>query len=264
VLTATIIVLLNGNLVAQQLTSWIGAAGPNGLWIRLAVFPVVTAIAALLLYIILKPLLGRFAPSPLRRAPAAAGADEGFAPGPALEPVAPPARGPAPAPAALPATALATARRGLVRTVPDREPWRTVAVALEMGSADAAVLDHVRDQELTTRTRLVLLHVVESAAGRYLGPETSDEESREDRSALEAIADRFRALGIASEVRLGFGNPAPELARMIEEAGADLVITGSHGHRLIGDLIHGATISALRHLVRCRVLTVPGGAPRRT
>jgi len=253
VLTATIIVLLNANLVVQQLTSWIGAAGPNALWIRLAVIPVVTAIGALLLYIIATPLLGRFAPSLLRKAP-------GLAPRPAAGAGEGPAPGPAPMPVAAPAPAPAAARRELVRAVPDTEPWRTVAVALEMGSADAAVLDHVRNEELTTKTRLVLLHVVESAAGRYLGAEASDEESREDRSALEAIADRFRALGIASEVRLGFGSPAPELARMIEEARADLVITGSHGHRLIGDLFHGATISALRHLVRCRVLTVPGGA----
>ena len=73
----------------------------------------------------------------------------------------------------------------------------------------------------------------------------------------------YIALGIASEVRLGFGSPVAELARMIDETGASLVITGSHGHRLIGDLLHGATVSALRHLVRCPVLTVPGSAPRR-
>jgi manganese transport protein len=120
----------------------------------------------------------------------------------------------------------------------------------------------VREEELTTRTRLVLLHVVESAAGRFLGAETSDQESREDRAALEAIAGGFRALGVASEIRLGFGSPAPELARMVAEADADLLITGSHGHRLLGDLLHGATVSALRHLVRCSVLTVPGGGVR--
>jgi manganese transport protein len=49
---------------------------------------------------------------------------------------------------------------------------------------------------------------------------------------------------------------------MVAEADADLLITGSHGHRLLGDLLHGATVSALRHLVRCSVLTVPGGGVR--
>src|SRR5262249_32561387 len=153
------------------------------------VIPVVAAVAGLLLYIVAMPLLGRFAPSLLRRMPGLAGAGA-------------PLTGPAAAP-----DAASTAAAGPVRTVPASEPWRTVAVALEMGPADAAVLDHVREEELTTRTRLMLLHVVESAAGRYLGDEASDQESREDQAALEAIADRFRALGIASEARLGFGSP---------------------------------------------------------
>jgi len=240
VLVAAIIVVLNANLVVQQLTGWIAAAGANAPWVLALTIPVVTAIGGLLLYIIAAPLLGRFAPSILRRAPA-------------LEPSMPVAAG---APALAPGV--------LVRTVPAAEPWRTVAVALEMGPADAAVLQHVREEELTTRTRLVLLHVVESAAGRYLGAETSDQESREDRAALEAIAGEFRTLGVASEVQLGFGSPAAELARMVAESGADLLITGSHGHRLLGDLLHGATVSALRHLVRCPVLTVPGGGVRRS
>jgi manganese transport protein len=38
--------------------------------------------------------------------------------------------------------------------------------------------------------------------------------------------------------------------------GADLVVTGAHGHRLLGDLIFGSTISGLRHRLRVPVLTV--------
>ena len=139
---------------------------------------------------------------------------------------------------------------------------RTVAVALELGPADAAVLEHVRAAELTTRTRVLLLHVVESAAGRYLGPESSDEEAREDRVALEAIAAELRAAGVEVQVELGYGSPVQELARMVNASGAELLVTGSHGHRILGDLIHGATVSGLRHLVRCRLLTVPGAGAR--
>ena len=227
-LTATIIVGLNANLVAQQVAGWFATAGPDAWWLRLIVLPVVAGLGALVLYITLTPVLRRFAPALVRRA----------------------ADVPAP-PAAEPVAA------SEVRAVPVAEPWRTVAVALELGPADAAVLEHVRTVELTTRTRVLLLHVVESAAGRYLGPETSDEESREDRVALDAIAESLRGAGVEAEVRLGYGSPAPELARMVNDSGAALLITGSHGHRMLGDLIHGATVSGLRHLVRCPVLTVP-------
>ena len=126
------------------------------------------------------------------------------------------------------------------------------------------MLEHVRREELTTRTELLLLHVVESAAGRYLGPEASDRETREDEAMLEAIADEFRGRGVPARILLGHGDAKSELARMVNEEGADLLITGSHGHRMLQDLLYGATTSALRHRVRCPVLTIPqrerGGA----
>jgi manganese transport protein len=231
-LTAIIIVGLNANLVLQQIQGWFSAAGPRAWWLQLTVIPVVAGIGALLLYIVLAPLLRRVAPALAPRPPDLA-----------------------------PAAATASHAVAHVRSAAVEEPARTVAVALELGPADGAVLDHVRATELTTRTRLVLLHVVESAAGRYLGPETSDLESREDEAALERIAEEFRSRGIPTEARLGFGNPAPELARLVNESGADLLITGSHGHRLLQDLVHGATASSLRHRVRIPVLTVPETRP---
>jgi manganese transport protein len=136
-------------------------------------------------------------------------------------------------------------------------PLHRVAVALELGPADPAVLEHVRTLTLEPDGEIVLLHVVESAAGRYLGPETGDAEAREDRATLESLAETLRARGMSTSVRLGFGSVKPELARLVEEAHADLLITGGHGHRLLGDLLHGSTNSGLRHLVRCPVLTVP-------
>ena len=105
--------------------------------------------------------------------------------------------------------------------------------------------------------QLLLLHVAESAASRYLGPESSDQEAREDLATLESIAETFRARGIPASARLGFGDVKSELARMVGEFDADLLVAGSHGHRLLQDLIHGATTSALRHRVQCPVLIVP-------
>jgi manganese transport protein len=227
--TAVVILGLNANLVAQEIGAWLAAGGTTAAVTRLVVIPVIAALGVVLLYIVVAPLLPRVAPALARRAPEVA-------------PIAPE-----------PAAHRAPAR---VRTATAGDPPRTVAVALELGRADADVLDHVRTRELTSRTRLLLLHVVESAAGRYLGPETGDLESREDQATLESIAEEFRQRGIATEVRLGFGDPTRELARMVNEAGADLVVTGSHGHRLFQDLLYGATASGLRHLVRCPVLMV--------
>jgi manganese transport protein len=188
------------------------------------------ALALLLLYVTFAPLLGRAAPRPVR----------------AEEEV--------PAPPRLPAPAAPPAVAAMPR-------YRRVAVALELGPADQAVLDHVSRLVTGTDTEVVLLHVAESAASRYLGEESSDQESREDRQALESLAEQFRARGVRASLMLGFGEVQVELARLVEESGADVLVTGAHGHRLLQDLLYGATVSGLRHRVRIPVLTVPSAAP---
>ncbi|TMQ69004.1 MAG: universal stress protein [Candidatus Eisenbacteria bacterium] len=141
---------------------------------------------------------------------------------------------------------------------------RRVALALELGAADDDVLQHVRAQRDPARAHLILLHVVESAAGRYLGDQSSDQESRGDLATLETLARDLRARGFATEAHLGYGDVKSELARLVEETRADLLITGSHGHGLLLDLLFGATASGLRHRVRCPVLTIPSGRSKRS
>jgi manganese transport protein len=138
---------------------------------------------------------------------------------------------------------------------------RRVALALELGSADAEVLEQVRGMALPADVRVLLMHVAESAASRYLGQEALDEESRTDLATLEQLATELRAFGIVTDVTLGNGDVKTELARLVKAWGADLLITGSHGHRLLGDLFLGSTASGLRHRVSCPVLTIRSRRP---
>jgi nucleotide-binding universal stress UspA family protein len=55
---------------------------------------------------------------------------------------------------------------------------------------------------------------------------------------------------------LAAGDPAHEIARVAGEQAVDLIAMATHGHRLVGDLIHGATASHVRHAVRVPVLFV--------
>ncbi|NOT33058.1 MAG: universal stress protein, partial [Candidatus Eisenbacteria bacterium] len=152
-----------------------------------------------------------------------------------------------------PATAAAPRITGL----PPGTRAKRIAVALEIGPADANVIEYVLAMERDPDAEVILLHVAESAASRYLGPESSDAESREDRDALESIAAGLRARGLKTRVLLGYGDVMTELARLVGESGADLLVTGSHGHRLLGDLVLGSTATGVRHRVHCAVLTVP-------
>jgi len=232
VLVAAIIIGLNGKLVVDEVGGWLAAAGDNAFWLGVVVMPPILALAGLLLYISAAPLLERLAPVLMRRVP--------------------PARPAAPGePAAVPAGAWPNVQPRADST------HRRIGVALEFGRADPAVLDHVRLMPLAPDAELFLFHVVESAVGRYLGPESSDVETREDMASLESIADGFRARGVRTTAVLGHGDAKTELARMVEAYDVDLLIAGAHGHRMIQDLLYGATTSGLRHRIRCPLVIVP-------
>jgi manganese transport protein len=134
---------------------------------------------------------------------------------------------------------------------------RRIAVALELEAADGNILGFLDRATFAPGATLVLVHVAESAASRWLGERSLDRESREDAAALDALAERFRSRGIAVEVRLGHGEPVREIARLVRESDADLLVTGSHGHSGLSDVVFGATVSGVRHRVACPVLTVP-------
>jgi manganese transport protein len=234
VLTTAIIVGLNARLVQQELARWIAEAGPRAPILWATLIPLVVVVGLLLLYLILAPILGRRMPAFLRHEPE-------------TMPSMPEARAVVTGP----------------RTVSENVPYRRVAVALELAEPDRAILEHVRLMALPAEAEVVLMHVAESAASRYLGSESSDEESREDRATLESLAGELAAHGLKTSVMLGNGQVVSELARMVNASGVDLLITGSHGHGILGDLFFGATTSGLRHRVKCPVLVVRATRPPR-
>ena len=105
--------------------------------------------------------------------------------------------------------------------------------------------------------RVTLLHVVESPAARAVGDQAADREVDRDQSRLESFAQALQTQGTEADWRLGTGDPVKELARMLNELGAELLILGAHRHRGVSDLIHGSTANALRHSLEIPVLIVP-------
>jgi manganese transport protein len=142
---------------------------------------------------------------------------------------------------------------------PPAEPYRRIGVALEVGPADEVMLRHAMAAADRRRAPLVLLHVVQGVAAQVYGNAARDLEANEDRAYLDRLAAWLRARGYDVESRLGFGDPAAELTRLVDEERIDLLIIGSHGHRMIGDLITGATVDPLRHRVDVPVLVVRSG-----
>ncbi len=233
VIVTGLIIVLNAKLVWDVLGLWI-IASLGAWWVWWIVVPVVIALALLLIYLLIAPFLLRGWPE--------------------LAPV---------GPEVSVASAGSRGVRGSGITI-DPEPlrwhsgsYRRIVVAVEIADADQNILSFLRRAQLAPEAELVFVHVAESAASRWLGEQSLDSESREDTAALESLAKEFSERGTRSFVRLGHGDPAREIARISREERADLLVTGSHGHTGLSDVMFGATISSVRHLVACPILTVP-------
>jgi manganese transport protein len=127
-------------------------------------------------------------------------------------------------------------------------PFQTIAIALDFTIHDTAALQHAL-RLASPKTTLALIHVVESAGAKIMGTESEDYETIEDRARLEEYASSLRSKGYDVAAYLGYRSRASEIARLVRESGADLLVVGSHGHRGFRDWLLGETVDAVRHQV---------------
>lgn len=136
--------------------------------------------------------------------------------------------------------------------------YRKILVALENGRADQSVLPHVEQLARLCHAQLLLVHVADGWAARHFDKLqlAESEEMKADRHYLEATGAKLRAAGLEVSVHLALGDPPAEILRAAESAGCDLIAMTTHGHRLIGDIIHGSTIEQVRHKATVPLLIV--------
>jgi manganese transport protein len=127
--------------------------------------------------------------------------------------------------------------------------FRIIAVALDYSARDTSTLKYTL-QLANEGARIVLIHIVESAAARTIGADTDDFETIADRKQLEQYAAFFRQRGFSVSPVLGYKYRAQEIARIVEEEHAELLIVGSHGHKAFSDWLFGETINSVRHIVK--------------
>ena len=138
--------------------------------------------------------------------------------------------------------------------------YRKILVALDTTASDRELLPHIVQLATLTRSELLLLHVADGWAARNFDQLSlaESEEMKEDLKYLEETAAHLRAeSGLHIETRLALGNPPAQILQVAAEAQCDLIALASHGHRLVGDIIHGSTIDAVRHKARMPILVVP-------
>jgi manganese transport protein len=219
---AGVIAALNLKLVFDALLDWLRGAGGNAWLAWVTAVPAVLGLIGLLLYVIVVPALERWRGQPVAALVGVHG------------------------PSAVP------------EIDPPRSP-RVIGAAVDFSRADKNVLSYAVTlaRAAGRGARVVLFHVVESGGARIMGGELRDSEAQADQERLELYAVELAGLGVEVKFDLGFGEPADELAKLVEQHKPDLIVLGSHGHRGMGDIVHGTSVERLRHQVRIPVMVIP-------
>jgi len=131
-----------------------------------------------------------------------------------------------------------------------------IAAALGRDDGDAEIVSRAMSMAKAEKAMLTLIHVVDSAPAQVYQTDVYDEHTRDDEQYLEEIAEEVRSADLAVQIALSHGEPSQELIAFAETHNVDLLVMGSHGHRLIGDLLWGETVDPVRHQVNIPVLVV--------
>lgn len=136
--------------------------------------------------------------------------------------------------------------------------YRKILVALENSLADESLIPHIMELARLHGSKLLLVHVADGWVARNFDhlKLAESEEMRADQSYLDMAAARMRAAGLTVETHLALGDPPKEILKAAEREQCDLIAMTTHGHRLVGDLIFGSTISHVRHRAQIPVLLV--------
>ena len=139
--------------------------------------------------------------------------------------------------------------------------YRHILIPLENSSADEAILAHIKPLARMTGAKLFLVHVADGWVARNFNQLqlAESEEMKQDRAYLERRQRELIGEGFTCDALLALGEPSDEIIKLAHERDVDLIAMSTHGHRLISDILYGATADKVRHAVGVPVLLLRAG-----
>jgi nucleotide-binding universal stress UspA family protein len=134
--------------------------------------------------------------------------------------------------------------------------YNTILVPVENRESDHTILGHIRSLAKLTDAKLTLVHVADGWAARNFErfKLQESEEMKQDREYLASLSAQLESEGFQVKTVLAMGDPATEIIKLAQEGAIDLIAMTTHGHRLLGDFLHGSTADKVRHQVDVPVL----------
>lgn len=133
--------------------------------------------------------------------------------------------------------------------------FQRIGITVDFSAHDRNTIRHAMMQGGKQAT-YYLIHVVETAAARYLGHDVMDHETLSDQENLDRYRNNLVELGYTAETHIGYGSPAKSISKSVKELNIDLLVMGAHGHKAIKDILFGTTVDAVRHRVDVPVFIV--------
>ena len=134
--------------------------------------------------------------------------------------------------------------------------YQHILIPLENSLADETILTHIKPLASMTGAKLLLVHVADGWVARNFNQLqlAESEEMKQDRAYLEGRRAELAAEGFTCAAVLALGEPSDEIIKLAREKDVDLIAMTTHGHRLISDILYGATADKVRHAVDVPVL----------
>ena len=140
--------------------------------------------------------------------------------------------------------------------------YKKILVPVENSPYDDAIIDHVSELAAVCKASVVLIHVADGWAARNISQLNlrESEEMKKDREYIEKLADELEERGVEADAILASGDPASEISQAAARENCDLIAMATHGHKFIGDMIHGSVAHSVRHVSHIPVLLVRGSS----
>jgi len=133
--------------------------------------------------------------------------------------------------------------------------YTRIGITVDFSAHDRSTIRHALIQG-GKEANYYLIHVVETAAARYLGDEAMDSETQSDQENLNKYAENLATLGYIASTHIGYGGTVNAIVKISKKNDLELLVMGAHGHQGLKDLILGTTVNAVRHKVTIPVLIV--------
>jgi manganese transport protein len=138
--------------------------------------------------------------------------------------------------------------------------YRKILVPLDHSDRDPIAISHAAGLAKIHGGTVHVLHVEEGVTSSVYGEASSTGEVESFQGYFDAIRHRLDREGVPSELHVRHGlRPRNAIIAWARAEQPDLIVMGAHGHRLLGDLVLGATINAVRHELDIPILIVRKG-----